>query len=349
MATNLNGRLVSIAAALLFAVCGFKGAAAGGYTIDDKPVTDAEYQAYMMARDGTSLVNSDKLAEGIVKLKEALRLDPNLAGARCNYGFALFRQGKYDDAIAVLRSLKDDADSAAGWATLGGSYQSLGKFAEAIDAYKHYIKLAPNDSEVPKFTNLILMLSKQAAGTPSRSDTENYASVAAPDGIKWPASAMPLKVFIPQSSTAGGFKPQYARLLQQAFQDWSTASGGSLQFVFVDRSDSATITCDFTDNPERLISLGEGGHAQVKFQGKDIISGEVMILTKPAFKDVPLTDVMIQKTTLHEVGHALGMIGHSTGRGDIMFYSIDVSDQPGVISPRDIATVRALYPLSGAR
>jgi predicted Zn-dependent protease len=60
-------------------------------------------------------------------------------------------------------------------------------------------------------------------------------------------------------------------------------------------------------------------------------------------KNLPISDVLVGKLVLHEIGHTLGIVGHSDNRDDIMFYSIDVSPREGRVSERDVKTLSELY------
>lgn len=50
----------------------------------------------------------------------------------------------------------------------------------------------------------------------------------------------------------------------------------------------------------------------------------------------------IKKTALHEIGHALGMNGHSSNSADIMYAAISPK-QTSYLNGRDRATINRLY------
>jgi hypothetical protein len=54
----------------------------------------------------------------------------------------------------------------------------------------------------------------------------------------------------------------------------------------------------------------------------------------------PATDAVIRMITVHEMGHALGLLGHSNLDTDIMFPIVGGFEQP---SPRDLLTMYTLY------
>ena len=59
--------------------------------------------------------------------------------------------------------------------------------------------------------------------------------------------------------------------------------------------------------------------------------------------ELPLTDNRMRTVCLHEVGHVLGMGGHTTNPEDIMFYTSSLADVPKHLSARDRATLVRLY------
>src|SRR5262249_48931115 len=69
---------------------------------------------------------------------------------------------------------------------------------------------------------------------------------------------------------------------------------------------------------------------------------DIRILTVDRESERPIGEDDMKKTCLHELGHALGLQGHSTNNHDIMFYSVSPTVWP-VLSKRDKATLLGIY------
>ncbi len=331
-------------AAVALVIC-HTPASSQSYQLNGATVSKTEYDAAMIFNESRQLLNEQKWDQANEKLKKALELNPKLKQARNNLGIVLMHQGKYHEAITLLRALVDeDPSQAMAWATLGGANQSVGNIEDAIDAYKHFLTLKADYSEAPRYKDLIRGLEAESAkrkrvGTTQ--DASTYLAATAADTPKWIALS-PLKVYIPTTSTAHGYRQQFQDILVKAFKKWESATDGKVHFDFVNNKADADIDCEWTDDVNDAVFKAEGGHAHIEARGGKIQHVKILLLTT-SIKTVFLSDAIIGKVALHEIGHALGILGHSDNRSDIMFYSIDVSDLDGHVSPRDAKTLCERY------
>ena len=90
---------------------------------------------------------------------------------------------------------------------------------------------------------------------------------------------------------------------------------------------------------------GLEGAIEMKIRADDhtAAAGNIVILAKDGPQALSFRDgVLITKTCLHEIGHALGMHGHSPNNHDVMFLA--ATPEPiAKLSDRDKATIRKIY------
>jgi hypothetical protein len=132
----------------------------------------------------------------------------------------------------------------------------------------------------------------------------------------------------------------YNHMVEEAFTLWAQATGGKVQFRQV-----ATVNDSIIDVKWRRVDRKSLGHCVYNWdkQGR-IYSAEIEIGLSDGVLHSRYNDpAEVRHTILHEVGHALGLVGHSPYPGDIMY----VPHQYGVIalSERDKETMRSLYEL----
>lgn len=84
----------------------------------------------------------------------------------------------------------------------------------------------------------------------------------------------------------------------------------------------------------------EMGHAKLSATSDGIDAVTIELLTVDPFKDGPIGKRLMRNVCLHEVGHALGLQGHSPFPDDIMYPQLGAQDG---ISARDVNTLLTLY------
>ncbi len=175
----------------------------------------------------------------------------------------------------------------------------------------------------------------------------DYIPAISTQGVyHWNIEKLPIKVFVGSGEGVSGFRPQFATYIRKSFDEWCKISQNKLAWVEVENPQAADITIKWTAAVTERPEGTEAGKtdALTRFNTvtrQGIIYGARMqFLTR--MPDREFADVEVEKTCLHEVGHALGLQGHSPYRGDIMYYA--VSPSPIVeLSQRDITTLNTLY------
>lgn len=325
------------------------------YTVNGKEVSRQVYEAQRLANHGAVLLRAGKYAEASVPLQKAVEMAPELAAAQYNLGLALGKLGKTEEATErIEQAVVLDKELAAGWLSLAGLYQSTGKLDAAIATYKAFVRQFPQRPEVPRVNSILTLLERQfarqgsvstPAADPPVTASDDYLAEVTKSGVRrWPHKRMPLRVFIDPAADPKGYRPTFPAVLKQAFLDWQAASGGRVSFQFVAEPTGADITCSFTGDRAQLKNPAEGAEAMTYDDQKgSLVKARIILLSVNLNTERPRTDNQMRLIALHEVGHALGLNGHSTNPADVMFYSNSFADIYRSLSPRDCQTVRLLY------
>ena len=162
--------------------------------------------------------------------------------------------------------------------------------------------------------------------------------------MRWPDAAMPIQVYIAPFTWYEKKKQQqsqvYRQIVLDSMQAWQKATNGLIRFNLVSRLDDSQI-----DLKWRRVDRRSLGHCRYEIDPNGrLFSASVEIGISDGVLHAQYEHMgEVQHTILHEIGHALGLIGHSDGAKDIMY----VPHQYGVstLSPRDQETMAWLYQL----
>lgn len=319
--------------------------------------TPQQAQAWEFFVQGTQLLEERKPFKARKVLEQASRLWPNSAPIRYNLGFCYHDCGLFELAIGEFeQALRLDPKMSGCITNIANSYQQMGRTREAINWLNAYLKSNPKDPEQTRglISALEHVESEQILSDPKAPD---YLPSVCKQGKpqRWPLAKMPLRVFFSNGADEAGkkvkgFKEEYLVILKDALEEWMKATGNKVSYVAVGDHQSANIICTWTDDlafPRQTNNKAEQGLAHVIYHDTgddtkqiDQVHLTVLVLDRQTAK--PLSDDEMKMVCLHELGHALGLNGHSPNNRDVMFFSMSPSVWP-VLTKRDKATLYRLY------
>ena len=158
--------------------------------------------------------------------------------------------------------------------------------------------------------------------------------------LHWSRQQMPLKVHLPVPPDGFYADPVAVHdVVRDGVTDWAdVAAPGLPSFVFVDAPGEADIRVTWAlEPPDPTWYVAYCMYAQSVFS-KQFGVDYILVTARWRGKE-PALDV-IYGAMLHEMGHALGLAGHSPDTNDVMGIGARLAD---TVSERDRATLRALY------
>lgn len=166
--------------------------------------------------------------------------------------------------------------------------------------------------------------------------------------VRWPDRAMPINVFIAPftwyEKSKQASADAYRQMVMEALDTWSRVSGGLVKFRLVPKLNDPTYPSQL-NFAWRRVDRKSLGHCEFAYDNQArMYSAEIQIGISDGILHAKYNDPNeVKHTILHEIGHALGLVGHSDHPDDIMY----VPHQYGVvnISPRDVETLQWLYKL----
>lgn len=320
----------------------------GAELMRNAPVKDSEQTIRQLFADGVELLKKNRAYEARECLEKAAYLAPRSAGIHCNLGLAYQNSGNINKAIGEFETaLKLSSSMPEATLNLAGCYQSVGDNENAINWYEKYLEENPKSPQAQQVSDIVEALKKSLGKLESDPHGPDYFSSITKEGIyRWACERMPLRVYIEPGAEVLGYFARFDNVLMEAFQEWCKASGDNVTVKRVDNQSQADIFCSWTSNPQEVTvsgTQGERGSARIIAKGNNILRATLKILTKPFLEDGYLSDDDMKKACLHEVGHVLGLQGHSNNNHDVMFFTVDTSTVWPVLTKRDKATMARLY------
>jgi len=309
---------------------------------------DSEQAVRRLFAEGVELLKKNRAYEARACLEKAAYLAPRSAGIHCNLGLAYQNSGNINKAIGEFETaLKLSSSMPEAILNLAGCYQSVGDHENAINWYEKYLQENPKSVQSKQVEDIVEALKKSLGKAESDPHGPDYYSSITREGVyRWASERMPLRIYIEPGHDVQGYSARFDDILLNAFNEWCKAAGDHVSITKVTSQDRADIFCSWTSNPQEVTvsgTQGERGSARIIAKGNNILRATLKILTKPFLEDGNLSDDDLKKACLHEVGHVLGLQGHSNNNHDVMFFTVDTSTVWPVLTKRDKATVAKLY------
>lgn len=149
----------------------------------------------------------------------------------------------------------------------------------------------------------------------------------------------PITLYIDSIPASEELKTEYQHALFESLSLWEEASGGKVKFKQVNTPNDADIKLTWTYKLMRSNRSRRIGEANLVRMEAGKFHVEIVISLRD-FTTMKLLDYdTLKVATLHELGHAVGLWGHSPEPRDVMFYSA-AATKP---TERDAATLRKVY------
>lgn len=140
-------------------------------------------------------------------------------------------------------------------------------------------------------------------------------------------------------------KSTYKNIVANSMNQWARATGNQVSWTMTGDCAHADYTINWTANQRQVTAGTEAGLTTTdtmvnQYTGAEVIDhARTKILTR--YDGRELRDSEVAETILHEIGHALGLEGHSSNPTDIMYYA--ACEGQGGLTTRDVNTILRLY------
>lgn len=263
--------------------------------------------------------------------QKAMQVNYQDVNARYMYCQILVKEKNYNEAKAQYKKIIEIAPTSQ-----AASYSKAG--LQKIDEYQN--RLASENAAKQNITSNNTAntqerktISQNAQPAKSAISTEpDYVKNAYRGGVKYLRPMGMTRVFIPNDSN-------FSQLMKQAYGEWQAALGSKVMFGFAGNQTDASDVVVFAKSGSQG-GIHQGGNCNYKFDGTTLVGSTITINAYD--KDgKPLPKDYIYHVMLHEIGHSIGIMGHSTNPDDVMAQG--ATKVIHHLSSRDKNTGRLLY------
>ncbi len=295
---------------------------------------------------------------------------PEAKAGTYELGLEMYQEGRYDMAVRYFReATEQNALDVNAHYYLADSYLKLSRLGEAQAEYRKILAMAP-DSQAARLSRVGLSRLmgyldstnskrwRRAGGSGSGKGLDRYTGTP-PNGedyldevsengkfVRWALTKMPLRLYIEQSPQGiRNFQPAFVNQIRLAMDVWVKALEHQLSYTIVYDKEEADIAVSWINSIDTRGHETDGGTAYTagltlpRIRNDELWDMDVKIATFD-IQGKPQKTEIIYAVAIHELGHALGLLGHSDSSEDIMYAQNQNVTMP---SRRDINTIRKLY------
>ena len=220
----------------------------------------------------------------------------------------------------------------------------LGEKERAISEFHTIIRMDPDSYAASMSKKALISLDPNGFYKPVNSSSnqyDNYINNAVTSNgmyVRWDRTK-PIRVYVDTANTT----IEYSNEVKKAVKQWTEALKGTATIVPAYSAQSADIVVVFSRKTFEITKT----HHTLCTTLPQYTSNSLLRLSKVELSTMSpsgkvYSPVLVYNTALHELGHALGIWGHSQNKSDIMYAYADDNYRRS-LSARDIRTIKLLY------
>lgn len=272
-------------------------------------------------------------------------------------GVSAYKAKNYAKSVQMLqKSLRENPRNPDAVFYMGMAYTHMTNYEEARQAFETVIQMVPTSNPLAaKARNNITWITKQQITMASNSgkasqvmktalssnSKDNYLTHAIPGGkiVHFASGKMPLKVYIADGTAVQGWNTGMKQAVVHAMRAWQNGTRGKISFAQTYNESNADIIVKW----QRNFSDNILGVSPFQMVNDTIVRSDINLAVyyPDSNRAIPMED--LKAIAVHEMGHAIGIKGHSPFQDDIMYYS--KTRHLATLSQRDINTIGMLYKL----
>jgi len=308
---------------------------------------NAGFAAVDPAEEGVRYCKAKNFSQALSCFNAASKEHPTSWQILQNIGNCQMHLGQYKSAVnSEQKSIELGGLNSTQCTIMAAALEGLGQPKQALNWLNLACSVDPAQAANPVMQAAINRLHDPAINPTGSPNASDYVSGLV-SANTWRRQDMPIKVCVRSNYQLPGFYRQFSAIVKDSLDQWCKAANGAISYKFVDSRDSANLVFDYTDRSDLCTSEHEagleGGTEMMTREDNTAAKGTVVVLVKTSPEETHFRDrVLITKVCLHEVGHALGIHGHSSNNHDVMFLA--ATPEPiAVLSERDKATIKRIY------